>query len=321
MAGGNRNRSSSCFLFPFVPSQASMVLIDPQSGQTYVLAAILGTLAVIGSLFSYLFGRPSFPKNAPRLTSESFPIFGSLQFFSRRWDFVRNSAAESKTGNFSFYAGAYPVISLDGRREANRKLFFESKSLDFSKGYATLLGGSPDVKEGNNLLGGSLHNPETGFSQYFHKRLVAMLKGPNLANGLPKLLNDARASFDVLAMKNITNPFDSIYRLVFLFTMRTVAATEIANDPALLTKCLNLFETIEQTGTAFAIMYPWMPVPAKFKRFYAGYQLYKIFNGIIQARKKENRREDDALQFLMDQGDDIGSIITVSPISHQRATE
>jgi hypothetical protein len=36
-----------------------------------------------------------------------------------------------------------------------------------------------------------------------------------------------------------------------------------------------------------------------------------IFKGIIDKRAAEGRREDDALQYLIDQGDDVTKIITV----------
>ena len=62
-----------------------------------------------------------------------------------------------------------------------------------------------------------------------------MLKGNRLAQGLPKLLEDARRMLDELAVKpsRTTDPFDSLYKMVFQFTMRTVACTEIAEDPQL----------------------------------------------------------------------------------------
>ena len=63
-----------------------------------------------------------------------------------------------------------------------------------------------------------------------------------------------------------------------------------------------------------SIMYSWMPVIAKFERNYAGAQLWMIFKGIIDKRAAEGRREDDALQYLIDQGDDVTKIITVITI-------
>ena len=276
---------------------------------TYVLATVLGSIAVVGGVLLYLFSKPSFPKNAPTLTREAWPILGSLQFFTERWDFFQKSKAHSQSGNFSFYAGQWPVVGLTG--EEGRKLFFESKALAFTEGYSTLLGGNPGVKEGNNPLAED-RVTDSSFSQYFSKRIVAMLKGNQLKNGLPQLMQDLRTNLDKLAAdpSGATDPFDSIYRTVFQLTMRTVACNEIADDPVMLAKCLKLYENIERTSSPTSIMFPWMPLPARVKRTYNGAQLYMIFKRVVDARNKDGRRGEDALQYLMDQGDNLTDIIT-----------
>lgn len=168
------------------------------------------------------------------------------------------------------------------------------------------------MQEDNNPFAEN-HKEETGFGAYFSKRLVNMLKGNRLAQGLPQLLQDAREMLDELAAnpRNIVDPFDSIYRMVFKFTMRTVACNEIADDPALLDKTLSLYESVEETATPISIMFPWAPTPAKFKRFFSGAKLYAIFKRVVDDRKRDDRRENDALQYLLDQGDSITDIITV----------
>lgn len=162
----------------------------------------------------------------------------------------------------------------------------------------------------NNPFGES-RAEETGFSAYFNKRIINMLKGNRLAQGLPLLLQDAREVLDDLAAQpsNMTDPFDSIYKMVFKFTMRTVCCNEIANDPALLNETLHLYEKIEATATPVSIMFPWLPTPAKFERFFTGLRLYRIFNRVIEERKKNDRRENDALQYLLDEGDSVVDII------------
>ena len=94
--------------------------------------------------------------------------------------------------------------------------------------------------------------------------------------------------------------------------MRTVGCNEIANDPRLLAKTLSFFETIQQSATPAGVIFPWLPTPAKLKRTYAGGALYIIFQGIVNERKKTGKREEDALQFMIDQGDDVIKIIGVS---------
>jgi hypothetical protein len=288
-----------------------------------VLSIAILSSAILVSAFFYLFKRPSLPSNAPPLVSEAWPIIGSLQFFHQRWDFFQRQMAHSPTGNFSFYAGDKIVVGMSG--DESRRIFFENKHLSLTQGYQALLGGSPAANDTNAITSASDEKLDEGeFVNYFAKRLVAMLKGPLLARGLPQLLADMRSSIDDLAAQEtkITDPFESIYRVVFQMTMRTVACVEIAGDDALRERTLKLFEEIEGTATPMSIMYNWMPVVAKFRRTYAGAQLYMIFKGIIDKRAAEGRREDDALQYLIDQGDDVTKIITVRTIafieSHKR---
>ena len=137
---------------------------------------------------------------------------------------------------------------------------------------------------------------------------------------LPTLISDVKTRLAelVASSKKVTDPFDSIYKIVYLLTTRAVGATEIAEDRKLLDKTLRLFETIEQTATPYQIMFPWLPSPALLKRFIAGTQMHVIFQKIVNARKKSEKRIDDPLQFLIDQGDSMSRIISVSLKQHNR---
>jgi len=137
----------------------------------------------------------------------------------------------------------------------------------------------------------------------------------NIRIGLSRLIGDTRTRLNELAASptGITDPFDSIYDIVFQLTMRTVGCKEIAEDPVLLKKTLKYFEVVEQSATASTIIFPWAPSPAKIRRTYAGGRLFMIFKNIVDERKKTGRREDDPLQHLIDLGDNIGSILAVCP--------
>ena len=131
--------------------------------------------------------------------------------------------------------------------------------------------------------------------------------------GFPHLIRDTTARLDMLAgsPSGMTDPFTSVYEIVFQLTMRMVGCTEIANDPSLLKKTLKLFETIESSTTATAIIFPSLPSPALIKRTIAGGRLYLIFKKIVDEREMSGRREDDALQHLIDIGDNVKDIIGV----------
>lgn len=131
--------------------------------------------------------------------------------------------------------------------------------------------------------------------------------------GLPQLLQDIQANFTTLAQdpKGATDPFESIYLLVYQLTMRIVGCDEIANDPSLLKTTLSLFETVESSATATAVLFPWFPSPAIIKRTIAGTRLYLIFKSVIEKRIASGKRGEDPLQYLLDQGDSVASITEV----------
>ncbi|KAK5111431.1 hypothetical protein LTR62_004883 [Meristemomyces frigidus] len=276
-------------------------------------AALVALLAVVCSVAYYALQTPPHGAKVPPLTRDTSSLFGAYVFFTHRWDFMQKAAAHSPTGNFSFYAGRKPVIAVRGVEA--RRAFVESKELGFNEGYSALLAGAPDVKEGNNALGNDVLTDENraDFGTFFNKWLAAMLKGNRLKQGLPQLLNDARTFFDGLATNTtgLTDPFDSVYRMVFQFTMRTVACGEIADDPALLSRTLKLFEDVESAVSPLAVMYPWLPLWSKVKRTIAGGQLYVIFKRAVDSRKKSGVRCEDAIQYLLDTGANTTVILKV----------
>lgn len=96
-----------------------------------VAAAILSVLIGLVSVSQH--SRPAIPSKAPKLIKGgSWPIIGTFRFFTDRWDFHKDSMAMSPTGNFSYYVGNLPVISVTG--DDARKMFFESKALSLTKG-------------------------------------------------------------------------------------------------------------------------------------------------------------------------------------------
>ena len=105
------------------------------------------------------------------------------------------------------------------------------------------------------------------------------------------------------------DPFEDMSKIVYLLTMRSLGPTEIADSRPLLDRTLRLFESIEESTTSYQIIFPWLPSPASFKRFIAGTQMFMIFQKIIKKRKAQESKKDDALQFLVDHGDDTERIL------------
>ncbi|KAM0426838.1 hypothetical protein ACHAQK_012274 [Fusarium lateritium] len=91
--------------------------------------------------------------------------------------------------------------------------------------------------------------------------------------------------------------------------MRILGATEVAEDPKLLRRTLSIFERFEKNNSMARIIFPWLPTPAYVVRLFLGALLYMDFTKLITQREKAGRREEDAVQYLLDQGADSELII------------
>lgn len=243
------------------------------------------------------------PADAPCAAIDNYPVTGPWGFWTERWDWYRRRRDQSKTGNFSFHAGPNTIVALTG--EEGRKLFFESRELGFAEGYAVLFGSAPQTEQYDTEKGAE------DVANHFARRLAVLLKNDQFRRKLSTLTSDTHEAID--AIKNHpsgrTNPFESVYRLVFRLTIRLVGAREIADNADLLEEVLKLFEYIEASATATSIILPKFPSPAVLKRTYAGARLYMIVENIVKKRAASDEKYDDALQYLLDEGDRTHKII------------
>jgi hypothetical protein len=260
---------------------------------------ILFGTALLFFLSQALTRRPPLPKGAPppiKPGAGDWPVLGSLRFFSDRRSFMLNHITKSITGNFSFYFGKHHIVGLGG--PDGKKTFFESKHLDMSEGYSVLFTGTPSLETEKN---------DESIGVWFTRTLSNMIKADGLSKNLSSLVG---ATSDLLQSKAPTpgedavmDPFDDIYRVVYALTMRTVGTAEIYRSPELMDKTLRWFEKL-QGSSAVQIIFPWLPTFADLNRMYAGGRLYYLLKGFVDDRKKTGRREEDALQYLIDSGDD-----------------
>ncbi|KAK5657428.1 hypothetical protein OQA88_3000 [Cercophora sp. LCS_1] len=270
------------------------------------LWVLSGTLLFF--LVSQLFaGRKPLPKGAPpriKPGAGDWPILGSLRFYFDRQKFVLSHIAESVTGNFSFYFGKHHIVGLGGPE--GKKTFFESKQLDMSEGYQVLFTGTPTLETDKN---------DEPIGVWFTRTLSAMIKADGLSNNLSSLVEATHTLLERNAPKKgeerVMDPFDDIYRLVYNLTMRTVGAAEIYRSPELMEKTLGWFEKL-QNASAVQIIFPWMPTFADLSRVYAGARVFYLLKSLMEDRKKAGRREQDALQHLIDTGNgDIKKVISL----------
>ena len=245
-----------------------------------------------------------------------FPIIGAYTFFVRRWDWFQAEVARSKNGLFSFYAGNKLIIGISG--EEARKIFFESKGLDPWEGYSALLGGTPAPQKSANSekpnAKGQIVEFDDDVNAHFKKSLIHLMKPGLLASRLPDLTIDVRTAVEKLMEvgEKRFEAYDSIFDIIAQMVCRTVGCNELANDAALRLKYTNLFKDLENSFSPMSILYSWLPVPGKIKRYYAGLKMYLILRKIVDNRQAKGIIENDALQYRIDQGASIQKIINVS---------
>jgi hypothetical protein len=102
------------------------------------------------------------------------------------------------------------------------------------------------------------------------------LKSDNLRTIFPILSADVHVGMEALKgdLQGITDPFETIYRLIFQLTIRLAGPVEMAEDPELTEEVLQLFSTIDKSAGATVVMFPNTPTLPWLRRTVAGGCLY-----------------------------------------------
>ncbi|CAE6426353.1 unnamed protein product [Rhizoctonia solani] len=288
--------NSSLSYFPF-----SLKLDAEQLSTNNQLAA--GTVAVAATgLLWYLLR--SDDKAIKQLAG--WPIIGQWAFFTKRHDFLKEGfeSLPDET-SFGFNILKHQVVALRG--EEARKVFFDRKDLSFSEGYRLLFGAVPSVKDVNP---NEIEKDDQEQMSAFIRRLSPLLRMDRLADLTSLFMSDIERNMVSWGETGKFDPFDVIYSIVFQLTIRAVAAREIADSVEKCKELEELYWRVEMGSTPTSVLLPWLPSDARKKKVAATGEMYSIFDGIIEARRSEGRREEDALQVLMDLGDSTPDIIS-----------
>ena len=102
-----------------------------------------------------------------------------------------------------------------------------------------------------------------------------------------------------------------LFQLIFQATVRCLTCTEIAGDPKVVARCKQLFNQAEQLSPAM-VLFPWFPSLSMIKRAWATKQIYDIVVRAMKVRKQSGIPQNDALQMLLDAGEEHFTIVGVS---------
>lgn len=95
--------------------------------------AVLALSTVVLAVANLILQRPKLPANAPKFI-QGWPIFGSIDFYLKRHEFLIRERKKHGGQSFSFYYGQFPIVSLVG--EASRNFLYNSRQFDLRAGYS-----------------------------------------------------------------------------------------------------------------------------------------------------------------------------------------
>jgi hypothetical protein len=230
---------------------------------TLLLATALGAIGIC-ILTRDLFNR-ELPANIPPLVRNNYPLIGAWRFWTHRWNFFQDAARHSPTGNFSFHAGNHLIVGLTG--EQGRRVFYETRELSLAEGYAPLFGQAAEMK-----MEGGYKSTVERISRY----LTYFLRTEMLRVKFPTLVDVVRSTMKTIKEdpRDLTDPFESVYGLVFRLLIRMMGANELLGDPEFADSILRFYGMLDESAGAAVVIFSNTPTLPWLKRAYAGARLY-----------------------------------------------
>ncbi|ETS80478.1 hypothetical protein PFICI_08007 [Pestalotiopsis fici W106-1] len=246
--------------------------------------------------------RPSLPSNAPELYKGHNAVFGLHPFSSSRADYLERGVKQSSNGHFSFWYGGNHIVVLSG--EAARTSFLTARGLDPSAGFMALFGAFLNVDE--------LTSANTRKSSLVYKRCA---QEDHLSTNLHHLVTDSDNALRKIGVAGVIDPLKFIGSLIYQLTHRMAGAHDIASDPQLLQKTLNVYGPLEDSPY-IDVLFPWLPTPSKLGKMVGYARLHFTIQGIVKKRRAGAKRDTDMLQKTIDEGfsDGMISLIVIGAI-------
>ncbi|KAH7310821.1 cytochrome P450 [Stachybotrys elegans] len=249
-----------------------------------VVALVLVTIVLTASP---LLPRLSPPKGAPS-SLPSFRGVNSPKFYRDRATFLNQGSKQTANGQFSFWYGPNHVVALSG--SSARAGYLTTRGLDSVSGFQILFGNFLNIEGLTSAL--------TRATKLVYKRCT---QDEQLVLNLHHLVNDTEESLKQLGSSAVIDPVNHIGVLVYRLTHRLNGTHDIANDLDLVHKTREMYKPLGESSM-FDIWFPLLPTPAKAKKVLAYSRLYWLMQGFVSDRQKTGRKENDALQLMMEQG-------------------
>jgi sterol 14-demethylase len=134
----------------------------------------------------------------------------------------------------------------------------------------------------------------------------------NLRTVAPTLFSDTILRMDAWGSEGKIDPFDDVYHLVFQMTVRMATCEELAGDPLMVQKMRQLYWKLQESATAVSLLLPWFPSAARRNKAQATKDLYNTLSHYVDIRRKAQVPSTDAIDVLIADGEDDGTIVEES---------
>ncbi|EIW79538.1 cytochrome P450 [Coniophora puteana RWD-64-598 SS2] len=233
--------------------------------------------------------RPPCPVEDDFPTKRRDLFLGSFDFFRDSFKFLLSCREWAQGAHMGFYILSHRVVMVRGL--PGRDVFF-SKGLDFMAGYRLLNPQLVDVMPVTEIKG----------DESWASFMATFIRSEVLDKLTPTMVQDMANIVDAWGDKGTVDPFDGVYEIIFALSMRLATCNEFCSDREKVRTMMRIFQRLEDGSTPASIILSWVPTPSRMRRLWAGGELYKMISDVVSARKRENRREDDPLQALIDKG-------------------
>ncbi|KAH9911851.1 cytochrome P450 [Amylocystis lapponica] len=228
---------------------------------------------------------PSLPKSG---------LFTAWPFFTTQFDFLAKGFTLTGQSIYQFQLLYCKVVVLSG--EPARRDFFAARSLDLHEGFRLLSGAMP-------MQPGVTSEITVQRVHQMFKRLTALQNSDRLSRLVPHILDDTARIMQSWGTSGTINLFEDIHHLVFQTSVRCLASTELADDPAMVLRLKSLYDTIDSHATPASVLLPWLPSWGAIRRLWATKEIYDIVCSTINHRLRSGISRDDTLQLLLDNAD------------------
>lgn len=263
-------------------------------------------------------------RDAPPRAKSAAPVLGSIQFLLSTWQFtrrerdsVRLAKSRKSLEAIAFRLGPHPVVALFG--PVARNWFFNDSALKFAVSYETFGISFFNLE--------SSHGSDMALGEFFTLRLKRFMTAEAIAprgltpvpvlcykrpltlpasEGMGLFVSCFKKHFHALGESGTINPSDTMAIAFHDATMRHLGWREMVESEAMLKRYADLAKSLVACyGTIWLLVPSWIPTPTTFRQMSVLARLYFMVRPVVRKRQHENRREQDALQAVLDLGDDL----------------